>query len=300
MSFVRATTVMEALGSVARTSELRARGVTKREIARASASGEIRRIRQGVYATTSASDELVHAAAHGGSPACQAAGRAHGLWILDANEPSEQPQAAFHVWYGTAGDRHPCGRDSCTRVTAHWDDGVVLLGRLPPVENVLLQIAVCAGEEAFFVAFESALRQTLLSTGALTWLSWRLPPSLRWLLDFARTDADSGLESLVRLRLHRIGISVRTQVNIDGVGEVDFVIGDRLIVEADGKGNHDDVGEDDGRVSSHRHKDLLRDARAAARGYETLRFDYAMIVHDWPTVEAAILTKVAAGAHLRG
>jgi len=49
----------------------------------------------------------------------------------------------------------------------------------------------------------------------------------------------------------------------------------------------------------HGHKDLLRDARAAALGYETLRFDYALIIHDWPLVEAAILAKVTAGAHLR-
>ncbi len=33
--------------------------------------------------------------------------------------------------------------------------------------------------------------------------------------------------------------------------------------------------------------------------YETLRFDYAMIVHGWPRVEAAILAKIAEGAHFR-
>lgn len=56
---------------------------------------------------------------------------------------------------------------------------------------------------------------------------------------------------------------LRTQVSIDRVGEVDFLIGDRLIIECDGKENHDG--------NSQRHKDLLRDAAAAALGYETLR-----------------------------
>jgi hypothetical protein len=37
---------------------------------------------------------------------------------------------------------------------------------------------------------------------------------------------------------------------------------------------------------------------AAAHGFETLRFDYALIVHDWPTVEQAILAKVARRSHL--
>jgi very-short-patch-repair endonuclease len=74
-------------------------------------------------------------------------------------------------------------------------------------------------------------------------------------------------------------------VIIDGVGEVDFVIGGRLILEADGRENHDGTDK--------RHKDLVRDAKAAALGYRTLRFDYDLIVHDWPVVEAAILAALS-------
>ncbi|MGO2746365.1 endonuclease domain-containing protein [Microbacterium sp.] len=155
------------------------------------------------------------------------------------------------------------------------------------------------GEESFFVALESALRQNKVPYGDMRWLRRRLPEQLTWMLQFARADADSGLESLIRLRMHRLGVTMRSQVSIDGVGEVDFVIGDRLIIEADGKENHDDDPTRPAPPRSRRHKDLLRDARAAARGYETLRFDYALIVHDWPVVEAAILAKVAEGAHLR-
>lgn len=84
----------------------------------------------------------------------------------------------------------------------------------------------------------------------------------------------------MRLRLHLIGIRLDCQITIHGVGRVDFVIAGRLIIEADGKGNHE--GE-------LRHKDLVRDAAASRLGYETLRFDYAQIVHDWATVQAAIL-----------
>ncbi len=43
----------------------------------------------------------------------------------------------------------------------------------------------------------------------------------------------------------------------------------------------------------------MRDAQAAAWGFVTLRFDYAMVVHDWPTVEAAILGHVSRGLHRR-
>src|SRR5690606_11745721 len=146
-------------------------------------------------------------------------------------------------------------------------------------------------EDTFFAAFESALRRQLISPAGIAWLWTRLPRRRRWLIDFARSDADSGLESLFRLRMHRVGISVRCQISIRTVGEVDFVIGDRLIIEADGRANHEREKE--------RSKDLARDAAAAALGYETLRFTYAMIVHRWRTVQAAVLAKIADRAHLR-
>lgn len=79
-------------------------------------------------------------------------------------------------------------------------------------------------------------------------------------------------------------LSHAARSRIRGVGIVDFVVGGRVIIEADGKENHDG--------STARHKDLRRDAAASALGYETLRFDYAQIVHDWPSVQSAILAAV--------
>lgn len=295
MTFVRASAALALHGPIAHSRALRARGVTKREISRASAAGEIIRVRQGLYAARGTAVEILHAARHGGSVSCFAAARMHGLWILDPPGPA----AARHVWVGRAGQRHSCTIRGCDETLVwHWDDGDAVPGELPSVPNVLVQLAVCADEETFFAALESALRQSLIPPGGMMWMSARLPEHLRWMLAFARADADSGLESLVRLRLHRLGITVRTQVTIDRVGEVDFVVGDRLLIEADGKVNHDDDPSSVTTRSSRRHKDLLRDARAAALGFETLRFDYAMIMHDWPTVAAAIVAKVRAGAHL--
>jgi very-short-patch-repair endonuclease len=290
MTFRTAASALAASGRIARTSVLRARGVTAREIARALTAGEILQVRRGVYAMPDADPVGIHAAQHGGAVACVSAGRMLGLWMLDASDD-------LHVWQGHAGNSHRCGRSGCS-VKQHWDDGEIEVGSLPPVRNVLLQIALCAGEETFFAALESGLRQMLVTIEDLRWLERRLPGGLRWLLGFARSDADSGLESLIRLRLHKCGITVRSQVLIEGVGEVDFLIGDRLIIEADGVQNHDDRAADP-KTPSPRHKDLQRDARAAALGYETLRFDYAMIIHHWDVVEVAILAKVAAGAHLR-
>jgi very-short-patch-repair endonuclease len=268
-----AASVLASLGRMARTSELKRLGVSERELTRAVRQGEVVRSRQGVYALPDEDPGILHAAEHGGVLGCAAAAVLHGLWVLHV--PKER-----HIWLGVNGTAR--GRSDSCRI--HWDAGHVEVGVLPPVRNTLLQLAVCADEETFFAALESALRQALVHVRDLAWLRLRLPAARRWLVDFARSDADSGLESLVRLRLHRLGISVRTQVTIDGLGEVDFVVGTRLIIEADGKENHD---------GAKRHKDLRRDAVAAALGYRTLRFDYDLIVNDWPIVEAAILAALS-------
>lgn len=159
-----------------------------------------------------------------------------------------------------------------------------------PLVDAIAQVADCVGDEAFFVALESAMRLRKLRRADLDRLRGRLSAARSRLVDLARWDADSGLESLLRFRLRSRGLEIRSQVEVPGVGRVDVVIGDRLIVEVDGVVGH---------TGSARHKDLLRDAVAAAHGFLTLRFDYALVVHDWPLVEAAILRIVEAGAHLR-
>ena len=68
----------------------------------------------------------------------------------------------------------------------------------------------------------------------------RLTESARWLVDFARTDAESGSSRSSGLRLHRLGLALRTQVAVPGVGRVDFIVGDRLILEVDGRNGHED------------------------------------------------------------
>lgn len=134
----------------------------------------------------------------------------------------------------------------------------------------------------------ATIARRMLTRQARARLRARIPSHGRWLVDLAHDDADSGLESLLRFRLHLIGIDLESQVEIPTVGRVDFVIGGRLILEADGRQNHES--------DRSRHRDRVRDAAASVLGYETLRFDYAQIVHDWPSVEAAV---VAALTRLR-
>ncbi|MDW4572248.1 DUF559 domain-containing protein [Microbacterium sp. M3] len=262
--------------------ELRASGLTRASISQALQTGGLRSLRRGVYERLGCCPAVTDAAAHGGSLACVTAAEHLGLWVAEHD-------GGLHVGLRRNARAYPHGGCACI---PHWNDDHAKVSAfgVPSVRVVLRQILRCQGLEAFFVALESALRQRRLSKADIAWLGAHTNPAARDAIAFARTDADSGLESLLRWRLRRHGLSVRTQQSIVAVGRVDFVIGRRLIVEVDGAPNHD--GE------SHRHKDLVRDANAAAWGFVTLRFDYALVVHDWETVELAILGHVDRGLHL--
>ncbi|KJL31436.1 type IV toxin-antitoxin system AbiEi family antitoxin domain-containing protein [Microbacterium azadirachtae] len=256
-------------GGIARGADLQRLGFTRSTLARAVERGAIDRLRDGVFAIGPVDADVRAAVAHGGALACASVLKARGIWVLpDVTAP--------HVWLGAG--RHGLTHPHCACVP-HYYRGTPPLGRTD-VGTALLHLRLCAGDEAFFAAYESAWRKGLLPPAVRRRIREALPASARWLLALARRDADSGLESLLRLRLHAIGLHLECQVRIDGVGKVDFTIG-RLIIEVDGKENHASPAK--------RHKDLLRDAAAARLGYRTLRFDYAQVVHDWPSVQAAIL-----------
>lgn len=265
-----ASDTITRLGGLARGPHLQRLGFSRAALARSVNRGEIIRVRDGVFGVLPLDEDLCTAVAHGGALDCASALRAKEVWVRDLS-------TAPHVWLGVG--RHAVAHPDCTCVS-HYFRGRPPLGRTDIV-TALLHYRLCAGDEDFFAAYESVLNKRMLSRTARTQLRAALPNSVRWLVDIARADAESGLESLLRLRLHLLGIRLDCQVMIDGVGRVDFVIGGRLIIEVDGRENHE--GE------SLRHKDLDRDAKASRLGYETLRFDYAQVLYDWSSVQASIL-----------
>ena len=270
---MRPDDLLARFDGIARGAKLQTFGCTRTQLSSAVRSGSILRVRNGVYALHTVDPCVITAAEHGGALTCAAALRARGIWILpDAD-------AVIHVWMGEAGRAH---HEKCACV-AHYTPGTAGLG-LAPVAAALVHLYRCTDQETFFAAYESAWNKRLISASDRTRIRRELPRTAMWLLDLARGDAESGLESLLRLRLHLLGIRLDCQVQIDRVGRVDFVIDGRVILEADGKLNHD---------GAMRHKDLIRDAAASALGYETLRFDYAMILYDWDRVVAAIVSALA-------
>lgn len=70
---------------------------------------------------------------------------------------------------------------------------------------------------------------------------------------------------------------------------VDFLIGERLVVQLDGFAHHSTAHE--------RRRDIEADARLALFGFTVLRFDWKQVIHEWSSVERTVLTAVAQGLH---
>lgn len=273
------TRLLTNTDGIARTAWLTRHGCTKRELADAVEKHEVLRIRRGVFALPGTDPKLLIAARHGGAVSCADALRHHGIWTLP------RPDHKVHVWLGGSGRRrpHPRCKEFCT---THFSPGTAKLG-YAPVAAALIHAYRCLEPEAFFAAYESAWNQRKLTAADRRRIRNELPRSAEWMLDLARPDAQSGLESLLRFRLHLLGLTLESQVAIPGVGVVDFVIG-RVILEVDGRENHS--GDE------RRHNDLMRDANASRAGYETLRFDYTMVIYEWDRIVAAILPALGRSA----
>lgn len=266
---------VDASGGVARTTTLIRAGHSRGRIEAALDAGRLVRVRRGWVASLDADAELVAAARESVVLTCVTAARRLGLWVLREDR--------CHV----AATPHR-GGPAPARATVHWAQPLV---PRPPdaltdaVENVLATVASCQPFEAALTIWESALREGLVTKGAMAALP--LGPGARAVLEAAEEFTDSGIETLFRVRLRWVRVRILHQVWVAG-HRVDFLIGKRLVVQIDG-GHH---------VGAQRDADVAHDAALMLRGYHVLRFSYGQIVGDWPAVQSVVMRAIAQRRHL--
>lgn len=263
-----------AIGGVARTATLLTRGVSRHRLARALDVGALQRVRRGWVALPQADAELVNAARHGVVLSCITRARRLGVFVLDEPEPHVAAPAHSGAVVGS-------------RAHVHW--AKPLVPRHPdaledPIENALALVAACRAREPALAVWESALRQGLVHAEAMARLD--MSGAARSLLEEASPWSDSGLETFVPPRLRWLGLPIRQQIWIAG-HRVDFLIGDRLVLQADG-GSH---------VGAQRERDIAHDAALTLMGYHVIRVGYGQIVDRWHEVQELIMAAVAQGLH---
>lgn len=208
-------------GSVAATSTLRRAGFTDRDIRVAVSEGRILRLRHGVLALPGAAPDLVAAVLANGLLTCASAAPHRRLWLL-------HPHQQLHLLCRHAGPPNAVvHRESLVPST--------LLLPVASTTDVLVHGLRCLPAVESAVLVESALRQGVTTLG---YLRERLPGSrngqARRALDLVDGSADSAIEVVARILFRANGIFTQAQVDLAGIGIVDFLLEGFLIVELDG------------------------------------------------------------------
>jgi very-short-patch-repair endonuclease len=219
----------------------------------------------------------------GGLATATSAAEARGLWVppgapLRVAVPLNTPRLRDPDDPDLPYDDRP---DVQLHWTSHLGDATAISGMVGTELMVQHLLEAVIPEHAVAV-LDSALHERLLHSRELDLLAARLPDRLAPLLAALDGRCESGMESIARYLLQRLGLRVEVQVQIDGVGRVDLLVEGRLIVELDGRQFHADF-----------EADRYRDAQAAMRGYRTLRFTWKKVLFEWPWVQSVILAALA-------
>lgn len=251
--------------------ELRAAEMTAEELEGALASGRLRRVVRGWFASPLAQSDEVAAITAGGRLGCLSACKAHGLWTPPILSP--------HVIVGRG----------ATKRGPNWHR---VRERLPssavyPLEECLEHVVRHHDPETALMVLESAMEKGRITPNKAQVIAATGANHKQRLLDYLDSGAGSGLETRVRLFVQRHRFRVQTQVEITGVGRVDMLVGQSLIIECDGDEFHRDPKED-----------RRRDLAARALGYRVMRLSYEQIMHTWEASSAALLAVLKSGEHL--
>lgn len=269
-------------GGLVATHELYTAGWTRNTLATEVHRGRLLRVRTGWFALPHLHPTLVRIARVGGPATCVTGLQLHGAWVV--------PVPELHVRVAEHASRLRDPRDRRQRLTrgavVHWrssDRTPRLL--LDPID-CLDDMLGCQLPELIAATADSVLREHPSDLGRWQVLAASAPTTLRPALLRVDGVCESGTETIVWQRLGR-SLELRRQLVIPGIGRVDFVLGDRLVIEVDGFAYHSDPTQFEA--------DRRRDAALSALGYRVLRFSYHQVLHRWAEVEAAIRAAVARG-----
>ncbi|MDO5619210.1 type IV toxin-antitoxin system AbiEi family antitoxin domain-containing protein [Kocuria sp.] len=258
-------------------SDLRELGMGRKQVNSLLDSGALRRLRKGWFATVQAPVPVTRAVALGGTLGCLSGCEQHGIWTPNRN---------LHVMLNP-GVPVPCVNNDVEvhrlRVATHQP--------LAPVMDCLGEVVVRHDAETALIVIESAVEQGLINEPDVNDLIGIAPTCKRHALAHFTPGAGSGSETRVRYFLQQRRFKVRSQVHIPGVGHVDLLVGQSLIIECDSKQHH--APQERYRV------DRVRDLAARDLGYNTMRLSYEQIWYTWPQTQRSLLAEVASGRHRR-
>lgn len=267
------------LPPVAKVSDLRRRGVSRRELDALIGSGAYRRVGNGWLAGVGADPRVVLALGTGARLTCVDAAKLHGLWT--------PPSAGVHVYRRVGAEPlgHLGGEVGHRPSPRRWPDQ----SPIAPVALALEHAARCLDLVDAAILFESAWNLGLLDAAGVGVVLARVPQRVRRSLVRVRRSAESGTETRVRWWLESQRVAVRSQVRVPGVGRVDLLVGRRWVIECDSVAHHTGLAT--------YAADRRRDLELGRRGYLVIRLTWEQVFLTWPTTQEALLEILRRGEH---
>jgi very-short-patch-repair endonuclease len=287
--------LIRANGGAISVARLHAAGATVADLRASVRDGRIVRVRPGWVALPDAPFEVIGAVRVGGALTGNSVAKLHGLWLLDDER--------LHVRVPPTASRLRSPHDRSVPLDARGHGVCVHYrtvagkderGARPARDGLVTAVAEmfqCAGAVPAMIALESALNRGAVQMQAIEQLRAALPAWVGRCLDDVSCDSDSGLETIARMLMRRLRVGVRAQVAIADVRRVDLLVGDRLVLELDGRAFHS--GDDFDR-------DRRQDLELALRGYLVVRVSYRMVVEDWDVTQRSLRELVGRGLHRFG
>ncbi|QRY62261.1 hypothetical protein JVX90_18050 [Gordonia sp. PDNC005] len=255
--------------------QLHAEGLADTDIRRMVETGTLTRLRPGWFALGAHDLRAATAVQDGGVLGCVSALQFHGLWVPPGH-------TALHL------RRSPkmTGKNAaCRPFQGPLRSTVDAVDSIP---IALKYAAHCLEVDEWVAVCDSHLNSTGETVGDLLAQMGAVGPTVR---DLAyRTDprAQSGTESITRVRLRAAHFSVVVQPRIAGIDWSDLRIG-KLILECDSVLHHSSREDYE--------RDHHRDRRALLDGWLTMRLTYDDILYDWPGTLADIRAITRADRH---
>ncbi|MEL4319657.1 DUF559 domain-containing protein [Leifsonia sp. YIM 134122] len=278
------------VGGVADYRAMDAMGIPRSVVREAVRTGGLVPVRSRWFASPLAHPDVVRAVRVGGVLTGASVARTNGLWLLSDD--------LLHVRVRSTASRLSSPDDRATPLAADLHKVCVHYSLWPKtspcvdsVGDAIVEMFRCGDGRSALAALDSALNKRLLGQADLARMRPRIPLGKLWIFDRADAGAQSGLESLVRLLLATTRVQHRTQVWIAPAGRVDILIGDRLVLELDGRTFHTGEAFED---------DRRRDFALIMQGYLVLRISYQMVMNRWDEVAAGILHLVRRNEHRWG
>ncbi|MCS5718577.1 DUF559 domain-containing protein [Herbiconiux sp. CPCC 205763] len=285
--------ILAAAGGVASNDYLAARGVPAPALNNAVARGSLLRLRRGWVSLPDAPPDVIRAVRVGGRLSCLSVLKRHDLWCATDSRLHIRVPADAQNLSSPHDRRVPLGRPERFGIVLHRSHRAQFLDEPEgPVDSfawALLHSITCQSKIDAIVTLDSALKQGRISLTELEFLAAGLQKTFRAYFALTDPNAASGLETKARLGLRRYNIASRSQVKIRGVGNVDLLIGDRLVVETDGREWHT-------KPAAYL-EDRRRDLALAELGYLVLRLSYAQVMDEWERVVVVIRAIVARDEH---